>query len=336
MNKIILQCVIVLFIGVEAFSQAKSKKYPTSKPAKKTIYNPQKLPAITAAKKPIIQPKVITSIDSNQIKKVQIANKDSLKKVQKPILGPISDGPSSYLSEKNNNENSKLSKIEKKEVNKTITKELKYKTWIKSNFEIGIKTGLSFSNINNFSKIVYSGVNIPKAKFKPGFVGGFFMNFRPNKKIQFRPEILFTQQGSQITESMNRFKYTTNNLTVPLQVKVNFGEGKLKYFVESGAYFGYALSKKSVREIGGKLIVEKIEFEKEFNFFGEKDNRIDFGPIFGAGLRYKINRAILEFDTKLQIGMAYPIVYITDRPLDLGDTGKNRVYTTSIGMIWSL
>lgn len=323
-------CFIYLFIelSISTISQTKSKKLPPQRVVKKPIASPKKA-TINTQKPQIVQPqKTASKVDTIISKPVE-----KPKLVQKPITGPINDGPNTMGNSKPNEATIKKPVSEKALKSKKPSKSV-LSNWIKNNLTLGLKSGMNISSIENFSTMVYSGVEIPESKPLTGYNGGLVLLFKSNSKLQFNPEISFSQIGAQIVEPMNKFKFRLNYLNLPLPLKYNFGSKKLSYSISAGPYFAYALSRKSFREIGGKIYEEKIPFYKNFNAFGEKDNRIDFGPIFGIGVQYKINKILISLDAKGQIGLANPIIYKTEISKNSNNTGKNRSASTALSLFY--
>jgi Outer membrane protein beta-barrel domain len=340
-----LSILLFLFIGeISSLAQAKKTKY-----APKKIYT-KPAPAVTKKTNPIIIPtkteaKSIGVTDTTKTKKQQTANKTPTK-VQKPVMGPLNDGPKSYSSGNATDNNREATKtIEKPKSTKTkitqtktlASKPQRIKThWLKNNITFGIKSGLNIANIANFSKLVYSGVQIPKAKKYNGITTGIVAEYQLIPKLVLQSELLLTQNGSQIDEKMNLFKYRINYLQLPILAKFEFGNGKLNYFGATGLYFGYAISKKSEREIGGKIYNDKLEFNTKYNSFGEKDNRFDYGPIISAGIQYQLKNWKVSFENRYQYGMADPLSYKTEKPTLLGNTGRNRSFSSSFTLFYTL
>ena len=197
-----------------------------------------------------------------------------------------------------------------------------------------MQLGVNAANMKNFSKMVYSGVNIPAHKPIYRFIGGFSLQYNISKTFILQPEIQYSQQGSQIKDSLNKYQFKVNFINAPLLLKTQIGKGKLKYNIIAGTYFGYALSKKSTRFIGGQIINSKIEFEKDFNAFGEKDNRYDWGAIGGFGGQYKYKKLLLSTEFRYQLGFANPIIYKSDLNKTSLQTGRQRVFSAHLGIYY--
>lgn len=343
MKRYIFTFTLLFIANLNLFSQTKSKKYTPKKTVSKSS-NIKKLAPITkkAIAKPILNLlkdsiKVQTNkvvVDSTKIVKPKVEDETNQKPISSPILGPIGDGPSSY-SGKTKKAGEKVDSAKKGQTKlKSRTKRHLATNWIKNNLDLGIRLGANYSTINNFAQLVYSGTNIPTEKPFSGFSGGLIFNVKSLKNIKFQTEILITQQGSQIVEPMNQYKFRITYLKVPLLLKKNFGTKNLNYFVTAGGYFGYAISKKSEREIGGKFFKDKLEFETKYDVFGKKDNRIDYGPVIGAGLNYKLQKATISFDARYEYGISDLILYKGEHTNSTKNIGQNRVLTASIGFIY--
>jgi hypothetical protein len=336
MCKNVLLFLISMTVSFSVFSQTKKTKKQTSKSISKPIYTVKNLPP----RVPTQPVKVNQSISKKDSISPKLApNAPKITEPSKLVKGPLSEGPKSY------SDNNTTIKTENKE-NKpstTIDKNLNVNqsnkennpgrlSWLKNKIAIGFKSGINSASINKFSSIVYSGVNIPKAKSYAGFSGGLILNYKIYSNLYLQSEILLSQNGAQIDEKMNIFKYRINYLQFPLLLKMELGNKKLNYFVTAGPYFGYAISKKSDREIGGKIITEKLEFIKNYTIFGEKDKRFDFGPALGAGIQYQIDKIKLTWENRYQMGLSDPIKYKSEKPTLIGNTGRNRSFSSTISI----
>jgi Outer membrane protein beta-barrel domain len=349
MKKYIFTFALLFIAQINLLSQTKSTKYSPKKtgsksttvkkvpqPVKKTIINSK---TNSKPKTTIDSTKASTNkavIDSTKIVKPKIEPETVQKPITGPISGPIGNGPSSYSENTKKSNSTIVSTNKSTSKTKSKAKNHKISNWIKSNLDLGIRFGTNFSTITNFAELVYSGTNIPSEKPFQGFSGGLIIGLKSTKNIKFQPEILISQQGSQIVEEMNQYKFRINYFKVPLLFKMNFGVKKLSYFVESGGYFGYAVSKKAEREIGGMIFKDKLEFETKYDIFGKKDNRFDYGPVLGGGLNYKLNRGEISFNTRYEHGLSDIILYSGEQTNVIQNSGRNRVLSASIGFIYPL
>jgi hypothetical protein len=344
MIKYIFTFALIFIAQNSLFSQTKSKQYTP----KKTVSKPSTIKkAAPITKKAIIKPipnllkdttKAPTNktvIDSTKIVKPKVVPETKQKPITGPISGPIGDGPSSYSGKTKKTDEKAVAAKKSQAKLKSKTKKHLVTNWIKNNLDLGIRFGANYSTINNFAELVFSGTNIPTEKPLSGFTGGFIFNVKSLKNIKFQPEILISQQGSQIIEPMNQYKFRITYLKVPLLLKKNFGTKNLNYFVTAGGYFGYAISKKSEREIGGKIFTDKLEFETKYDVFGKKDNRFDYGPVIGAGVNYKLQKATISFDTRYDHGLSDLILYKGEHINATKNIGQNRVLSASIGLLYS-
>lgn len=125
-----------------------------------------------------------------------------------------------------------------------------------------------------------------------GFSGGFSFQYNIGKRIALRTNIAYERKGGI---NRNNFYYDGNliknssinfnfdYLTLPILVRFSFGK-RVKYFVNTGPYFGYLLSQ--------TFVTKGDNFNTRTNDYTSATNKFDFGVSFGTGLQYPIKEKI--------------------------------------------
>nr|WP_321225111.1 porin family protein [uncultured Psychroserpens sp.] len=163
----------------------------------------------------------------------------------------------------------------------------------------GIKGGY------NLAAVTFDGEDETgqRHSFHIGIYGESFIS--DNFSIQ--PELIYSQQGYEISNSSGTFTQKLNYINLPIMLKVYPSNN---FFLEAGPQVGYAIS-------------HKEEFDSNFNLFDTSQefdpNSFDYGVNFGAG--FKTNNGV-SLGVRYHLGLG-----------DIYDEGnpKNRVWHFSIG-----
>lgn len=151
-----------------------------------------------------------------------------------------------------------------------------------------------------------------------GFSGGISFQYNIRKKIGLRTSLAYERKGginrSSILYKGEFFENASLNfnfdyLTLPILIRFSFGK-KIKYFVNSGPYFGYLLSQ--------TFVTKGDNFNTFTNDYTATTNKFDVGISFGTGLQYPIKeKLILSSEIRGNLGL-----YNT---IPSGDTKVNSV-----------
>ena len=194
-----------------------------------------------------------------------------------------------------------------------------------SRFSFGVKAGSNISNINDTSQ----------TKYKVGFVGGVFANYKILPSLSLQPEVLYSMQGykSKITGDYGGAPvvYTDNvkmnYISIPIMVQYTYRG----FYAEAGPQFAFNVK-------------NSLDYEVSLSYYGNnvthsdklKDIAKDFDFAIGVGLGYHIP------DTKFSIGARYTFSltpFYTNKGTTSGgynftdyESGKpkNRVYSLLI------
>ena len=143
-----------------------------------------------------------------------------------------------------------------------------------------------------------------------GFSGGFSFQYNFPKIFSIRTNVAFERKGSEYN---NMFYYTNQNgdtigsekviayvhfdyLTLPLLFRASFGK-KIKYFFNTGFFFGYLVKQININEATQYLPANTID-----NI--SRDKRFDIGVSAGLGLEIPIkDKIFITFEVRNNLGL---------------------------------
>lgn len=175
--------------------------------------------------------------------------------------------------------------------------------------------GTTYGQTNKFdigfegspSLIYLQGNDIIKQYHKPtiGFFGGLFFQYNFKKIVSLRTNIAFERKGSVLTAQttdingnpLGEVTAHTNfdYLTFPILVRATFGK-KVRYFVNSGPYFGYLIKQTFVSK--GDNIPTTTSDNTSL------DKRFDTGISTGLGFSVPIKtKFAFSFEVRNNLGL---------------------------------
>lgn len=171
----------------------------------------------------------------------------------------------------------------------------------------GLCGGLNLSN--------YSGD--PDMDSKIGFHGGMIMQYHMHPMLILQPELLYTQRGAQdeftVLGVKTEIKQTLHYIELPIMVKLDLGEGNLKFQPYLGPEFRYLIKGNQKTKIGSTENTREIKNLKDF----------DFGLGFGVDV---------VFNTNMLVGARYSMG-LTEIDDDGGDV-KNTSFMINLGILY--
>lgn len=194
-----------------------------------------------------------------------------------------------------------------------------YKLGIEGGPSLTKLRGNEYLNANYISTIAYA-------------TGLSFQVLVPKKSLSFKTNLFYEKKGAVtddifITDATGSVRGTTNNsisltyITIPAMLRVRT-KGRVGVFANAGGFVGFLLKDETV--IGAKDTMPQQTIDNT-----EKDNKLDGGFSFGAGLEIPIKEKFtLSFELRDNIG-----VY------DINNTPRTRggsVQTNSINFLFGL
>lgn len=84
------------------------------------------------------------------------------------------------------------------------------------------------------------------------------------------------------------YKYRNNYLQLPVMASFSFGGQKLRGFANVGVYGGYWMNSSRWGTDYDSFSGHTYDFSEKLEFNSERDNRMEFGFVGGAGLEYRL------------------------------------------------
>jgi hypothetical protein len=149
--------------------------------------------------------------------------------------------------------------------------------------------------------------------FRIGVVAGGYFTWPLGSRLEFQPEVLFSQEGAKASENDVSGTIALDMLTVPLLVRYRFAPPGHGLVVYGGPSIGLTLRARAVSEFGG----EKVDLD-----ISDEVEKANFGVAAGA----VFERGRLSFDGRFTFGLTN---------LNAGDddegTIKSRVISALVG-----
>jgi hypothetical protein len=156
--------------------------------------------------------------------------------------------------------------------------------------QVGIRGG---GNWGFVSKPALMGNFTPTLHPSAGPTGAIFLDIPLSDRFSFRPEIAYVQKGFLLKEGINvnlggfnlplgtRVAYQSQNIDIPLLLKVNLSDGPVQPYIIAGPSVSYAMDGR-IRTRATALITTK-PYDVDLNYGGSL-NRWDVGAVGGLGL----------------------------------------------------
>jgi hypothetical protein len=172
---------------------------------------------------------------------------------------------------------------------------------------MGIRGGVNIATVSDL-KITMDGGERPALDQSSitGIDVAVLAEFSLSPSFALQPELHYLQKGAALestTLGEDNFSVDmkVNYLELPVLAKFLIGEQHLKADIFAGPSLGYALDGKYTFNIGGIESSEDIKFDNDYDANGEKDNRIDFSAVFGAGLQLGLGKGSLLLDGRYSL-----------------------------------
>ena len=158
--------------------------------------------------------------------------------------------------------------------------------------QVGIRGG---GNWGFVSKPAFLGSLTPTLYPSVGPTGAIFLDIPLSDRVSFRPEFAYVQKGFVVKEGLNlnlggfnlplgaRVAYQSQNLEIPLLLKVNLTDGAVQPYIIAGPSVSYAVDGR-IRTRATALFSTK-PYDVDLNY-GSMLNRWDVGAVGGLGLAF--------------------------------------------------
>ncbi len=165
---------------------------------------------------------------------------------------------------------------------------------------LGIRGGLSIATITEIQEEVDPDFEL---KNIAGLNLALFAELGLSDRFAIQPELNFLQKGSNVEASFVgngdvKIKAILDYLEVPVLAKLKLGSEKFRGYAIAGPSIGYALGGQATATIAGVETKEKIEFDKDIDDDGVKDQRWDLSAVVGLGSALSAGPGFLVLDLR--------------------------------------
>ena len=190
---------------------------------------------------------------------------------------------------------------------------------------LGVHLGGNFSTMdfNNNPDYRQEG-----PKYLEGFQGGLVYQYITKPHVGIRMELNYVQRGwNEKEDTITGLKYQKriNYLELPFLTHIYIGKKKFRMMFDLGPYFGYALSaREMITNVDtGEKTSNDITFDKD------RDNRLDYGLIIGAGFEYRMSKGAVFAEARYTFGLGN----ISKEKTDASELSQNRVIAVQVGYL---
>lgn len=167
----------------------------------------------------------------------------------------------------------------------------------KDDFQFGIRMGAQFSKLKGSAEVVTNS-NKVNLKSLAGPTFGFIFEIPINEYLEIRPELNFGSQGRKFTDEKDtKYNFWMGYVQVPILLRGQYGNEKVRGFVHLGPQFGY-----------GAFILDRFKDkdgnkDKESYTFKDLYKPFDAGIAVGAGVEFPAAKGI-ELEVRYYAGLA--------------------------------
>lgn len=122
-----------------------------------------------------------------------------------------------------------------------------------------------------------------------GVTLGVMGQYDINNWLGIRAELDWIQKNYRVIRPLKKsadYRYVNNYLQLPVMASFSFGGQKVRGFVNGGIYGGYWLNSSREGSDFVNFTDRTYQFSEKVDFNSERDQRLDFGFVGGAGVEY--------------------------------------------------
>jgi len=126
-----------------------------------------------------------------------------------------------------------------------------------------------------------------------GVTLGVMGQYDINSWLGIRAELDWTQKNYRLTRPLMEsfdYCYVNNYLQLPVMASFSFGGQQVRGFFNGGVYGGYWLNSSREGCDFNNFTYRDYDFSEKVEFNSERDRRVDFGFVGGAGVEYRFDR----------------------------------------------
>ena len=205
---------------------------------------------------------------------------------------------------------------------------------------LGVKGGVNWANFQGD----YDTEERVTNEMNKGMTFGFLVDLPLHGNLSLQPELNYLEKGTVLRKynMFGHYDLTWKYLELPVLAKYRFDLGTSNFYLTAGPSLGYAISGErdidlwlmEVNDEGGttELVTEQgdYSFRSEFDQNGRKDNRLDFGLMFGGGLEFKVGPGMMLLDTRYGMDFTDNIKFETTAPENYNGT-HHRDFMVTVG-----
>lgn len=188
----------------------------------------------------------------------------------------------------------------------------------KDDFQFGVRMGAQFSKLKGES--VNSSNNF-ESKYSKSLIGpafGFIFEIPVNAYFEIRPELNFGSQGQRFKNGKNVYSKWMGYVQVPILLRGQYGNDKVRGFVHVGPQFGYGTFILDRFRNGSDIISKTSKSFKDSPF-----KPFDAGIAIGVGAEFPAAKG-MEVEARYYGGFTD----INDSPITTFKTRNQSVHLT--------
>lgn len=197
--------------------------------------------------------------------------------------------------------------------------------------QVGFRGGVNVGSVSMPNGLDLSSVVKPSA----GPTGAIFLDIPLSDRVSLRPELAYVQKGFLVRDGFNfnvggfnlplgaRIAYQSQDIEVPLLLKVNLTDGPVQPYLLAGPAVSYAADGRIRTRATGLFTTQPLDVDLNY---GGLLNRWDFSGVAGAGLALNVGAGKLFGEVRYEYGFTrqvqVPVFNVNVR---------NRGVTVSVG-----
>jgi hypothetical protein len=172
--------------------------------------------------------------------------------------------------------------------------------------QYGLKGGLNWSKYA--SPTATDPIDEFISNYNPGWLGGFFCNFKLSEQFSIQPEIYYARIGEKETNPLVEgfvtlasigvtYKELLDYIQVPVLAKFKvLPKGPFSPILQAGPYFGFLLSGKYKTLDAAGAVLYSGDLKQYYK-------TMDFGLAFSGGFEYEMGNKLLSLEFRYNLGL---------------------------------
>ena len=214
-------------------------------------------------------------------------------------------------------------------------------------FSMGPKIGVNMSSLTHYSES-FNTDSIQNGQLITSTLG-LITDIAFTDNLSLQTEFLYSQKGHRLNYNFDTidfsvdgyYKYRLDYFEIPVLLRVSFGGGDVKGYLNAGPYWSYWMGGKTKIRYEMPDGAEDFEFSESLDFETDwisdvnEPNRVDVGLIIGGGFAYNTGPGNLLIDFRYGIGFKDMTNWIDSSQIPEGyNNSRSRVFTISFGYLF--